>query len=952
MKLLLLLLSFLVALTSKASYSDSLYNKQWYLNNTGQEILVKDGELTREHKVGLNGTDIKHNQVNFKNLAKTNKEIIVAVVDSGVDINHPDLKGRIWFNKKKCDGLNKTEQKTQACHGWNFIHKNADVSDKLGHGTHVSGIIAANKNDIGIVGIAHKSVKIMPIKVVSKDLNSFIYNNKVVTDIFADGIRFAIENKANIINLSLGWPELIETPKIKIAIEKAISSGIAIVAAAGNNGKDIPTFPCTYQGVICVGSHDNTGKISTFSNFGGKVDVLAPGEFIVSTLPTEVESRSLRIQGYENKKGTSQSAPIVSAIMANIMVQSPEISLDEAKAKLLSTANQENISDSLFGRVNMAKALTTQENSLVAPVFKNVLDVKVLEDKSFSFELNIKNFSNSEIKKKIKTKMSSSAIFVKNDNIDVTFMAKENKKILIEGHVNDFKIDSHAHLIVKIGHREYRTLLVFNRQIKNRTPDIEYFLDETKAENIAFFNNKRKGSLLQNIIDIHNQKKFPEFYYFAKIRKSNRNEITILLNKQNSVQKKVINAPKGSSVISIYRRDLNFDGSVDYLIYSKGAESKNIFFWFLDKDLNPLFKDNSIWEMPITLFGGLPESPHLEKFQWIKHYNSFIGNVLVPVIPKLGQMPEKDNTRDILDRVEGQKQRQFYLSPVKSPLGIKVELRVLDTFKFNENVRELFDLFPEDEMNLSLPLNQTIENIKKGELIFNLAIGQEFDKRFYHVTFMNSKMWKIEKIRRSRSNLDQNNIFPNNGLNHSMDLLASSKYLTLYNRMHARIALVSHHGVEKSAFEFKTKHWSDPIFNYVAGFADNKTSVDIIESRYNIHTVDQDNNTASLSLYRESSFPNLAFAEIYKKAVVKSQGELHPALAIDSTLVYGNRIYVMYWNKIDKSLLRPIGLSYTIPRECIFIGPMNWNQKQYLATQCYNGKNKAMSIKLYGLTLD
>jgi hypothetical protein len=952
MRITLLLLALISSLSSKANYNDSLYSKQWYINNTGQEILIKDGELTREHKSGSIGLDIKHNQVDFKNLAKNNKDIIVAVVDSGVDINHPDLKGRIWFNKEKCTGLNNEEQKTKACHGWNFIHNNADVSDKLGHGTHVSGIIAANNNDIGIVGISHSNVKIMPIKVISKDLNNFIYNNKVVTDIFADGIRFAIENKANVINLSLGWPELIETPKIKIAIEKAIESGIAVVAAAGNNGKDIPTFPCTYKGVICVGSHDNIGKLSTFSNFGGKIDILAPGEFIVSTQPTEVESRSLRIQGYEYKKGTSQAAPIVSAIMANIYVQNPEISLDDAKSKLYSSTTQDNINSSLFGRVNMAKALSNGDSSLVAPIFKDVLDVKVLEDKSYSLVLTIKNYSDSDIKQNLIAKIDNNLITIKNSNQEINLSAHESKQVLIEGNLKDMSTDSHTHLTIQIGEKSYKTLLVLNRQIKNITPAIEYSLDDTKAENIAFFNNKRKGSLLQNVIDMHDQKDFPEFFYFAKIREQNRNEITMILNNTNKAQKRVITAPKDSTVISIFRRDLNFDGQVDYLVYSKGVESKNIYFWFLDKDLKPLFKDNSVWEMPITLFGGLPESPEIENFQWVKHYSNDLGNILVPVIPKLGEMPEKDNTRDILDRDEVEKERQFYLSPIKTANGITVELRVLDSFKFNEGVREFFELYPDDEVNISLPLKQTLENVKKGELIFSLAIGQEFNKKFYHVTFKNSQMWKIDSIQRSRSNLDQNNIFPNHNMDSQMSLTASSKYLTLYNRMHARIALVDHQGSERSSFEFETSHWSDPIFNYVAGFSDNKTSVDFIESRYNIHAIDHDKNIASLSLYRESSFPTLAFAEVYKKAVVKSDGELHPAIAIDSTLVYGNRIYVMYWNKFNKTLTRPIALSYSIPRECIYLGAKKWNKKQYLAMQCYNGKAKPMSIKLYPLDLD
>ena len=146
------------------------------------------------------------------------KQVVVAVIDSGLDVNHPDLEGRVWQNPI-CEELSEEERSKKPCQGRNFLAKSeekiGDVSDDTGHGTHVSGIIAANMNGTGAVGVTKKNVKIMPLKVLSKETTNFVYNNRLITDIVADAMAFAVQNKADVINLSMGWPKLIETPRMK-----------------------------------------------------------------------------------------------------------------------------------------------------------------------------------------------------------------------------------------------------------------------------------------------------------------------------------------------------------------------------------------------------------------------------------------------------------------------------------------------------------------------------------------------------------------------------------------------------------------------------------------------------------------------------------------------------------------------------------------------------------------
>ncbi|MGZ3806477.1 MAG: S8 family peptidase, partial [Bacteriovorax sp.] len=271
--------------------NDPLYSKQWALKNNGQVILKNISDLERVRNPGIPGNDI--NWVDTSAIATSKKDLIVAVLDSGVDIDHPDLKDRIWYNDKLC--TNAPNAKNLPCNGFNFLDGNNNLSDDVGHGTHVAGVIAANRNNIGIAGAADPRIKIMPVKVLNSQVSGFVYNGKLITDVIADAMVFAIKNGAEVINLSLGWPKLIDTPKIRQAFQMAEDQNVMVIAASGNNTKDLPTFPCAYENVVCVGAIDNRGELADFSNYGSKVDLVAPGEYIVSTIPRNLESRVLRI---------------------------------------------------------------------------------------------------------------------------------------------------------------------------------------------------------------------------------------------------------------------------------------------------------------------------------------------------------------------------------------------------------------------------------------------------------------------------------------------------------------------------------------------------------------------------------------------------------------------------------------------------------------------------------
>lgn len=239
-------------------------------------------------------------------LVTQKREIKVAVLDTGIDYNHPDLKNRVLSNL-----------------GYNFLTGTNDASDDNGHGTHVSGIIAAQaNNNLGMTGVTGQlDVKIIPIKV----LNS---NGEGDTDIISKGIRYAADAGADIINMSFGAPG--QDVDIDSAVQYARSKGVFMVAAAGNDSSNADNYsPAGDQGVFTVSAVSTNLRKAYFSNYGSVVQVASPGVSILSTIPGGK---------YQAWDGTSMAAPIVSGIAAILKAQNPSLRPSDLASLLDSTA--------------------------------------------------------------------------------------------------------------------------------------------------------------------------------------------------------------------------------------------------------------------------------------------------------------------------------------------------------------------------------------------------------------------------------------------------------------------------------------------------------------------------------------------------------------------------------------------------------------------------------------
>jgi len=263
--------------------------------------------------------------------------IVVAVIDNGIDASHPDLVNNLWTNPAEAAGQPGVDDDHNGfiddVHGWNFVENNNDLfGDNPWHGTMVSGVIGAEGNNTtGTAGVCWK-VQIMTLRAFSDVVTS---NTQYILDAF----EYAMSRpNVRIINASWGGDPV---PPIYDEIVAAGQKGILVVAAAGNNSRDLdaaPFYPASYDldnlvSVAAITSVDSVGvpagSLASFSNYGSQVSLAAPGDPVYSTQPGGL---------YGNGSGTSFSTPIVCGAVALMITRDPSLTPAQLKQRLIATA--------------------------------------------------------------------------------------------------------------------------------------------------------------------------------------------------------------------------------------------------------------------------------------------------------------------------------------------------------------------------------------------------------------------------------------------------------------------------------------------------------------------------------------------------------------------------------------------------------------------------------------
>ena len=334
--------------------NDPLFPQQWPLLNTGQSG-------------GAAGSDI--DATGAWDISTGGASVLVAVTDTGLDLDHPDLVPNLWTNPHEIPGNGIDDDgngRVDDVHGWDFVNHDAEPFDDNGHGTHVSGTIAASgDNGQGVTGVAWRA-SLMPLKFLDR-------SGAGNTADAIDAIDYAAASGARIINASWGGGDFSQA--MLESIRAAGEREVLFVAAAGNAGHDsdrIPFFPAGYDvaTIVAVAASDGLDRLATFSNFGRtKVDLAAPGVTVFSTLPGGV---------YGFNSGTSMATPHVSGTAALILGFAPGMAAETLRRRLIEQAEPVAGLDGRVasgGRVNALRCLSGVERIPPGPI----VDLRVVE---------------------------------------------------------------------------------------------------------------------------------------------------------------------------------------------------------------------------------------------------------------------------------------------------------------------------------------------------------------------------------------------------------------------------------------------------------------------------------------------------------------------------------------------------------------------------------------------
>ena len=326
---------------------DPSFPIQWSLQNTGQQN-------------GVPGADIHVTRA--WDQVTGSAQVIVAIVDTGMDLTHPDLAGNLYTNPGEIPGNGLDDDGdgyADDVHGFDFASFDSDPTDENGHGTHVAGIIGAmGNNGVGISGVAWR-VQLLPLKFMDA-------SGSGTTSDAIDAIEYAVDHGADVINASWGGGAYSEA--LRLAIADAGAHGILFVTASGNEGSDNDVYPnwpsaLAEANVISVASTDRVDGRSPFSNYGLlSVDLGAPGGAIVSTL---------RGGGYGVMSGTSMAAPHVSGALALLRSRFPAMPAATMKQVLLASSDRipslEGVTVS-GGRLDVARMMEGLDSIPPAPI--------------------------------------------------------------------------------------------------------------------------------------------------------------------------------------------------------------------------------------------------------------------------------------------------------------------------------------------------------------------------------------------------------------------------------------------------------------------------------------------------------------------------------------------------------------------------------------------------------
>lgn len=352
--------------------NDNFYSRQWALKNDG----------TFNNAPAISGADIEMELA--WDIETGDPNMIIAVIDTGLKLNHPEFAGRIWNNTNEVMDGSDTDGNgfvDDLVAGWDFINNDNNPTDDHGHGTNVAGIaVATGNNNIGYAGVNWNS-KIMICKALDN-------NNSGSYAAIAGSIYYAVDNGAKIISMSIGGSGVSTT--LSNAIDYCYNNGVILVACMMNFNNNTNYYPAAYANTIAVGATDPDDTRSnpffwdsaSGSNFGNHIDLVAPGNYMYGLSHTS----DTNYEYYWG--GTSQATPLVSGVVSLLLAKKPNLTFEEIRT-ILRDSSEDQVGETTedtpgfdiyygYGRLNAYNALThnllgvtSVENTTSASVFPN-----------------------------------------------------------------------------------------------------------------------------------------------------------------------------------------------------------------------------------------------------------------------------------------------------------------------------------------------------------------------------------------------------------------------------------------------------------------------------------------------------------------------------------------------------------------------------------------------------
>jgi hypothetical protein len=549
--------------------------------------------------------------------------------------------------------------------GWNYTTQDLAGDNKpyddLGHGTHVAGIIAAQSdNSTGVRGVS-SHLRVIPIKVLTDNEDPTAPNHPklALADRITQGILFAMHNGADVINLSLGWPRSMDTTYLRNAVKLAQANGIVVVAAAGNNSHDQTIFPCSYAGVICVGAYSADGSYAPFSNFGGHIDVSAPGDQILSTFPTKLNPTLFRLKGYDILNGTSQAAPYVSATMGILKALYPAETLLKLKARLLQSATGDG--NTLYGKIGLSDAIEANTAALLYPELKE-LDSVLFDSSEGLFQTDlILTALDATAAQTVQTSIEGSAVNLNQSTFEVPALAAgQTFPLHLSGKLANIRNNNQGTLNISVFDgpriRKYTKTFFWIRDLSRETTlkTIPFAAGIDPAQ-IGVLANGRVSPLIQSVDSYFTPKDGIQYFY------ANRGTPDTEIFFSKMVDDQIIKTPsivlKNSVLLAgIMRVDLNYDGKADllvsYLSQNAATGVETLHLCYYDDNHQPLFANPCLnWDADKDLVQALG--------------SNFVGNLLksgnyhflpatlptgekiaLPLFSAIGALPVQDRNPD------------------------------------------------------------------------------------------------------------------------------------------------------------------------------------------------------------------------------------------------------------------------------------------------------------------